>query len=99
MSVDKLHEDQARAARAQDLIQNELLNEAFDELEKAYIDHWRGTHVEDHAAREKLFLAVNIIGKIKTHLITVLNDGKLAAHQLRELAQAAERKKNWSEVQ
>jgi len=29
----------------------------------------------------------------------VVNDGKLAAHQLRELAQTAEREKRWQDVQ
>jgi len=95
----KLTKDTARAVQAESLANSELLNEAFAGLESAYIEAWRLTKIEDVNGREKLFLAINVVGKVKQHLHTILNDGKLAAAQLRELAQTAERQKSWHEIQ
>ncbi len=92
---DRLNQAAARAARAHDLLENEVLSEAFDKLEQSYISAWRATVIDDVAAREKLFLAINIVGKVRDHLATVVADGKLAQAQLNELAQAAERRRRF----
>jgi len=84
-----------RAARAQDLIDNELLAESFKTLEDAYIAAWRQSPIEDTAAREKLFLAVNVIGKVRDNLIAVLSNGKLAMAEIQQIAEAAERRKKF----
>lgn len=98
MDEDTLSQATARAARAQSLLGDGLLSESFDTLEAAYTAAWRSTTVDDTAGREKLYLAINIIGKVRDHLTTVVNDGKLAASQLRDLAQTAEREKRWQDV-
>jgi hypothetical protein len=82
-----------RAQRAQDLINNELLQEAFAAIEAAYLKGWRETKIEDVAGREKLFLAVNVVGKVKDHLASVLRNGTLAAAEIKQIADIAERKK------
>jgi hypothetical protein len=84
-----------RAARAADLINNELLRESFTLLSDSYTNAWKETKIEDVASREKLFLAVNIVGKVQEHLIKVLSDGKLAAAEVRAITEAAERKKRF----
>lgn len=88
----------AKAARAQALIADELLAESFKSLEEAYIEAWRATKIEDVSAREKLFLAINVVGKVRDHLTAVVSNGTLAAAELRQLAEAAERKRTWPEV-
>lgn len=85
----------ARATRAQELLDNGLLSEAFATLEQGYISAWRATTIDDVAAREKLFLAINIVGKVRDHLTSAIADGKLAEAQLKELAEAAERKRRF----
>lgn len=97
-SETELHAAAARGARAQTLLRNELLTEAFTTLEQAYISKWRTSTVEDVGAREKLFLAVNIVGKVRDHLASVVEDGKLAEAELRQITEAAERQKAWHEV-
>jgi len=47
------------------------------------------------AGREKLFLAINIVGKVRDHLNAVIANGKLAQAELKELAQVAERRKRF----
>ena len=84
-----------RAARAEALLGDELLSESFDALEKSYIAAWRATTVDDAAGREKLFLAINIVGKVRDHLAGVVADGQLARAELKELAETAERRKRF----
>ena len=93
--VNRLDQAAAKALRAQELIDNELLVEAFDTLEQSYIVAWRATTIEDVPAREKLFLAINIVGKVRDHLTATVANGKLAQAELNELAQAAERKRRF----
>jgi len=91
----RLEQAMTRAARAQNLLDHELLSEGFAALEQGYISAWRATTIDDVSAREKLFLAINIVGKVRNHLASVVADGKLAQAQLRELAQAAERRRRF----
>ncbi len=85
----------AKARRAQDLIDDELLGEAFRTLEDNYASAWRATLIDDVVGREKLFLAINIVGKVRGHLTAVVANGKLAQTELKELAQTAERRKRF----
>jgi hypothetical protein len=98
----KLQQDAVRGSRAKSLLENELLIEAFDALEKAYIASWRTTNADATADREKLFLAVNIIGKVRDHIGMIASNGNLAQKELNRMAEevqrATERKKRYGLV-
>lgn len=93
MEVDehKLARDTGRALHAESLMQNDIMQEAFSLLEAEYIKAWQSTRFDDQIGREKLFLAVNVIGKVKHHLQTVIADGKLAEAQITSLAKLRSR--------
>jgi hypothetical protein len=93
MTDDKLYRDIVRGARAKALIDDELLAEAFVRLDADYIAAWRTTPVRDTDARERIWQATQIVGKVRDHLSAVLNNGKLARRQLDELAARASRKR------
>lgn len=95
MSEGNLGEVAAKAARAQELLDDELLSEAFETLEESYMSAWRATVIDDSAGREKLFLAINIVGKVRDHLTSVVANGKLAQAELKELVQTAERRRRF----
>lgn len=90
-----LEQAAAKGGHAEALLENELLSEAFNTLEENYISAWRATTIDDAASREKLFLAINIVGKVRDHLGAVVANGKLAQAELTELAQATERRKRF----
>ncbi|MGJ4884740.1 hypothetical protein [Bradyrhizobium sp. HKCCYLR1023] len=90
-----LQQTAARGTRAKALLDDELLAGAFDVLEASYSAAWRQTQIDDVAGREKLFLAINIVGKVRNHLGAIVANGKLAEAELRELAQTAERRKRF----
>jgi hypothetical protein len=95
MSDDRLLDARNRAVRAQALVDDPLLKEGFDALEAAYIAMWRATRPEDQNAREKLYLAVNVIGKLREHLQSVIANGRLADSELNALTQEQERRKRF----
>src|SRR5438105_3638078 len=95
----QLEHDITRAEQARAVLDNTVLADAFSTLERSYLEAWRATHVDDTAAREKLFLAVNIVGKVRDQLARVVADGALAQHELKqladEIARTAERKRRF----
>lgn len=94
----RLRKDTERARLAGQLLDNALLKEAFAALEAEYIKAWRTTPIADVAGREKLFLAVNVIGKVQEHLQGVIRDGQLAKRQLDDIARLAEPRKRFGIV-
>lgn len=91
----RLDQAAAKAVRAQQLLDSDLLSEAFTALEENYTAAWRATTIDDVGAREKLFLAINVVGKVRDHLGSVVANGKLAQAELKELSQVAERRKRF----
>ena len=93
MSEDKLNRDIVRGARAAELVKSELLQECFTVLERDYIEAWKIAPARDTDGRERLWQAVNIVGKVRDHLVKVANDGKLAQRQLNELVKPEQGKR------
>lgn len=86
----KLHSDVGRGAHAAALLQDELLNEAFNLLDKELIDQWRVT--TDPAIRERIWTTVQLASKVPDMLLAVLQNGKLAKAHL-DLLQEKEGRK------
>lgn len=75
-----------RGARAARLLEDELLQEAFATLDRDYTRAWRETAARDTDARERLWHAVQVVAKVRDHLATVVNGGKLAQREMNEIA-------------
>jgi hypothetical protein len=80
-----------RAARAQRLLEDELLKEALDTLDRDYTKAWRETAARDTDARERLWQACQVVAKVRDHLANVVNGGKLAQRELNDLAERQKR--------
>lgn len=52
---------------------------------------WEQTGAQDTAAREALWMALQVGRKVKGHMESVLKTGEMADMQLREIAQHKER--------
>lgn len=79
--------DSAKAARAQALLGDELLNEAFDKLEAEYYKAWRETGAAEAETfkRERLWQAINLLGKVKEGLHRYVENGKVAKAHLQQI--------------
>jgi hypothetical protein len=75
-----------RAARAQRLLDDELLQEAFKSMEADFIAQWRVTPVRDTEARERWWQAVNIVALVHDYLKRAVANGRVAQRDLDELA-------------
>ena len=84
-----------RGRRAQELLDHDLLKDAFKALEDSYVEAWRTTSATDTLGREKLFLAINVVGKVRDHLASVAANGKLAAAEIQTMIAEQERKKRF----
>jgi hypothetical protein len=74
------------AARAEALMRDEVLMGIFAQLETDYIGAWRDTAARDSDARERLWQAVQIVGKVRDHLGMVAANGRVAQAELDKLA-------------
>lgn len=77
-----------RGEEAKRLLENQLLNEAFDTLEQEYTQVWKQTKASDEVAREKLWMAINQLSKVKMELHSVIQTGKVAKNALEKAQQA-----------
>ena len=85
MSDDKLRDDLNRAQQANDLLQSELLIEAYEQIDAELVGAWRLTPARDTDARERIWHAVQANAKHKNYLRTVAENGKLAQKELDDL--------------
>jgi hypothetical protein len=71
--------------KAQLLLDEPLLKEAFNYLSDRYKSEIFNTSYSDHEQRQVLWMAYNMIDKVKGHLESVMTTGKLAAKELDQL--------------
>ena len=89
----QLNQELNQANKAKQLFENPLLKESFDKLKKLYTESLFNTGATETEAREKLWLAYNIVGKVEQNLQEVMDTGKLASKQLEEFRKKIENKK------
>ena len=62
-----------------------VARDPFEKLEDDYVAAWKTWPAADRDGRERLWQAVNVLGKVRDHLARVLADGKLAQRELTDL--------------
>ena len=72
-------------------MQNETLKEAFADIERRYMERWRGTSVQDAEVREYAWLAVNTLDDLSKRLHTWLVEADAEAKKLEEQRKAKNR--------
>lgn len=65
--------------RAKQLLQDELLNRALDDIELQYVDAWKKTGISDTDERERLWHAFRAVEAFRTHLRVTVDGGTVAA--------------------
>jgi hypothetical protein len=82
-----LDEKVVRGVRAQRLLDDDMLAEAFAKLGHEYIAQWRNTEFRDQDARERLWWAARVVAKVREHLLIVAKNGEIAQRELRTLTE------------
>jgi hypothetical protein len=74
-----------KGQQAKRLLDDPLLKEGFEYLFEQYKKEIFNTSYNDHEQRQVLWMAYNLLDKIKGHLVTVMETGKLASSELENL--------------
>ena len=81
-----------RSSQAKQILENNLFKESIESLKKIYSDAlFEQTGAKDGEAREKLWLAYQVLGKVEQHFREILETGKLAEKQLADFRNQQEK--------
>jgi len=68
--------------RARECLENEQFNWAFESIEQELTNAWRTSPARDEEGREKIYLMLQLLTKLKTTITQSLETGKLADSEL-----------------
>jgi len=80
--MDKTEKQIREGNRAQVLLNDPLLKQAFEDLLETYKQEIFFTNFADDEKRRSLWMAYNMVDKIRGHLQTIMESGKLAQKDL-----------------
>ena len=89
----QLNQELNQANKAKQLFEDPLLKESFDKLRNLYSQSLFNTGALEADAREKLWLAYNVVSKVEQNLLEILDTGKLASKQLEDYRNSINNKK------
>jgi hypothetical protein len=80
-----LEERLYNAGKAREILDNEQFHAAFDEIEQEWTRSWKESPARDVEGREKLYLMLHCLEKVRGMLVSRLETGKLARLELDHL--------------
>ena len=72
----------ARGAQARAFIENDIFKETIKTLHDEYISAWKICSVKDVEGKERIWQAINILGKFQDHIVKIIIDGQMASKDL-----------------
>ncbi len=80
--MNKIEQQIRKGKQAQVLLQDPLLKTAFEDLLETYRQEIFNTSFTDDEKRRSLWMAYNMVDKIRGHLQSIIESGKLAQKDL-----------------
>lgn len=80
--TDRTEQKIARGKRAEQLLNDDLLKEGFENLKAEYLKAWSDSAPHEEEYREKLWYARRVVDLVRKHLTLAMDDGKIARHEL-----------------
>lgn len=71
--------------KARSVVENEVYTEAFDTIRNRYIESLINTAEDDVQKRERAYTAIRMLDEVQSHLLSVMDKGKLAKQFLDKL--------------
>jgi len=84
-----------RGNRAREVLENESFDWAFESLKMEIIESWQRAPEQDPQGREKLWLSLKLLEKVRSNLQGRLETGKMARLELKHKAQQEANEKAW----
>jgi hypothetical protein len=89
----KLQSEVSRSEKAKLVLQEPIFVEAIETLKKLYSQSLLNTGVNEQDAREKLWLAYQVVQKVEQHFTEIMETGKLAKKQLEDFRKSIDGQK------
>ena len=64
-----------KANAARSVLEDPVIQEAFENLEEHYNEKWVNSEVDDSITRERVFLSLRALSDLKTELESMINSG------------------------
>ena len=74
----------AKGRKAAELLLDDVIVEAFNELEARYTLEWKSSKVDEGTKRERAYIAVQVLDDLKTQLQIYVDQGRVAERQLQK---------------
>lgn len=84
--MDRIEAEILRGERAKQLLEEPLIVEAFQVIEKEYLDQWQNSPARDVEGREALFLMLKCLQRVKGHLTLAMESGMIEKATLAQRA-------------
>ncbi len=78
-----LHEQVRLGAEAKRALDDPALAKAFEDVEAAILNKWATSPLGDKDGQHELRLMLKLLGDLRANLEQAVNDGKLAANELK----------------
>lgn len=82
-----LDEEDRRGFEAERVLNEPLLKEAFEQVEKGIVEAMKRVPMGDTKTQHELVLTLQLLGKVKGYIEEVVQTGKLARIQKQTMAQ------------
>ena len=66
------------------LLEHPLIDQAFKDVEATYIKLWAATPADQATRREELYYALNGLRDVRSKLLAVVRDGRIAEMEISE---------------
>lgn len=84
-----------RGIKAEKLLADPLVNEAFETVAKAIHDQWEACPLRDAAGQHELKLMLKLLGEVKAVFELAVADGKVAAADIQREREKVLSPKQW----
>ncbi len=81
--------------RAKEILDNEVFIQVFADIEQELFDAWKQSPARDQEGRERIHQYQSMLQKVKTHLVSTMETGKLAQLDIQHSQSLLERTKGW----
>ena len=80
--MDEVEQELEESRRAEELLNDPLIQKTFQLMEEKYIDAWKESDLEDSKGREILWQLIWAIGQVRSHFTVILDKGEFHKSQI-----------------
>lgn len=78
----KLREQASRGERARQIVEQEIVQEAFAAIDKTLVEAWKGSAADEERARENAYLMYRLFQNFKAQFTVAIATGEAAKKEL-----------------